>query len=205
MVIGDRQTRGLPHFSPLKKVLQQLGSAMVRRLSGTEVADAVSGFRAFTRETALKLTILSFYSYTIESVLQARTKGITIANVPVRANPPTRRSRLMKSIRSYIARSTATMIRIFTMYHPLRVFLQSGILLTAAGCGLGLRFLYYFVTEGGQGKIQSLILASMLVLTGVMAMAAGVLADLIQFNRRLTEDVLERVRRLEGEVRRHEP
>jgi glycosyltransferase involved in cell wall biosynthesis len=197
IAIGDRRTDTIEHFSATKRILQKVGSAVVRLLSDTAVRDTVSGFRAFTRDAALKLTILSYYTYTLESILQARTKGLTLVNVPVRTNPKERESRLMKSLRSYLAFSATTIIRTFTMYHPLRVFLGTGAILCSVGSLLALRFLHFYLTEGGQGKVQSLIFAAILLIGGLLVIVLGVIADLIQFNRRLLEDVLERVRRLE--------
>lgn len=197
LVVGDRQTDLIPHFTPLKRLLQKIGSAIVRRLSGTEVKDTVSGFRAFSREAAIKLTILSYYSYTLESILQARFKGLTLSNVTIETNPKTRESRLMKSLRSYLTFSATTIIRVFTMYNPLRVFLQIGIPLLLLGILADIRFLYYLITEEGRGHVQSLILGAVLSLSGIFVILAGLLADLIQFNRRLLEEAVERLRRLE--------
>lgn len=200
LVVGDRQTDQIPHFTPLKRILQKIGSAVVRRLSGTEVRDTVSGFRAFSREAAIKLTILSYYSYTLESILQARFKGLTLSNVTIQTNPKTRESRLMRNLRSYLTFSGATIIRVFTMYNPLRVFLQIGIPLLLLGVLADIRFIYYLITEGGRGHVQSLILGAVLSLSGVFVILAGLLADLIQFNRRLLEEAVERLRRLELKV-----
>jgi glycosyltransferase involved in cell wall biosynthesis len=197
IVIGNRQTHTIAYFSPLKKFLQRAGSRLVQILSHTDVPDVTSGFRAFSREAALKLTILSSYTYTLESILQKESKGLTIAHVPIATNAPVRESRLMSSMQSYLMFSIATIIRIFTMYNPLRVFLSVGALICGAGVLLGLRFVYFYMFDAGSGKIQSLILAAILLITGATVALVGLLADLIQFNRRLLEDVLERLKRLE--------
>ena len=197
MVVGDRDTSSIRHFSPIKKFLQWFGSAVVRKLSGTSVIDATSGFRAFSREAALKLTILSNYTYTHEAILQARAKGLIVKNVRVRTNPKTRESRLMRSLRSYLVFSLATIIRVFTMYNPLRLFIDVGALFMAVGVGLAIRFLYFYLAYGGSGKIQSLIFAAIFLLSGALCVFVGLLADIIQFNRRLLEDILERVKKLE--------
>jgi len=196
-VIGDRNTDSISHFSPTKKFLQRVGSRVIRVLSRTSVRDATSGFRAFSREAAFKVTILSHYTYTLESILQANVKGLAVTNVSVSTNPKTRESRLMKNIRSYLMFSVATIIRVFTMYNPLRVFLDFGVFFITVGILLGVRFLYYYLMVGGEGKIQSLILAAIFIIVGVTIALVGLLADIIQFNRRLLEDVLIRLKRLE--------
>ncbi|MDC0358685.1 glycosyltransferase family 2 protein [Oligoflexia bacterium] len=196
-VVGDRQTDTIASFSPLKKFLQRFGSKIIRRLSRTNIQDATSGFRAFTREAAIQLTILSHYTYTLESILQSHTKGLAITNVPVSVNPQTRESRLMDNMRSYVAFSIATIIRVFTMYNPLRVFVYAGSAFIAVGSVLVLRFLYYYFAVGGAGKIQSLVIAAICVIVGVTVVLVGFIADIIQFNRRLLEDILVRVKRLE--------
>ena len=197
IVVGDRQTDSLQHFSVLKRLLQRLGSAVVRRLSRTKVHDAVSGFRAFSREAAIKTTILSNYTYTIESILQAHTKGLTVVNVPISSNQVARQSRLMRSLRSYLAFSIATILRVFAMYNPLKVFLNLGLVFVGLGSLLGARFIYFYFTQGSSGMVQSLIFAAILLIIGMSIILVGLLADLIQFNRRLLEDILERVRKLE--------
>ncbi|MCB0310525.1 MAG: glycosyltransferase family 2 protein [Bdellovibrionales bacterium] len=197
IVVANRQTDRIEHFSPLKRRLQRWGSAIMRRLSGTEVRDAVSGFRAFSRDAAIKITILSNYTYTLESILQAKAKGLTISNIDIETNPKIRESRLIKSLRAYLTFSAATIVRVFAMYNPLRIFFPLGGLLLLAGILLGLRFLYYYTWFGGSGKIQSLLLATLLCILGSAVVLVGLIADLIQFNRRLLEDVLERVKKLE--------
>ena len=200
MVVGDRQTHLVAEFSSLKRLLQRIGSAVVRRLSNTRVSDTTSGFRAFSRDAAFKITILSNYTYTHEAILQAPSKGLTIANVVVSTNPKTRESRLMRSIRGYVAFSMASILRVFAMYNPLRVFLEIGGLLLLIGGALGARFLYFYLTEGGAGKLQSLVVAAISLIMGSTIVLVGIMADIIQFNRRLLEDILERVKRLEHDV-----
>jgi glycosyltransferase involved in cell wall biosynthesis len=197
MVIGDRHPGAIADFSLPKRLLQRLGSWVVRRLSGTKALDAASGFRAFSREAALKLTILNNYTYTHEAILQARSKGIEIANVPISVNPKTRESRLMSSLQVYLAYSLASIIRVFAMYNPLRLFLVIGAWLEALGILLVARFAWFYFQGAGSGKVQSLILAAVLIICGALVALVGVMADLIQFNRRLLEDILERVKRLE--------
>jgi len=199
LVIGDRRTETVDEFSWLKKKLQYLGSGVVRRLSGTSVRDAVSGFRAFSRETAIRLNVLSSFSYTIETVIQSGRKGLAVVSVPIGTNAKTRESRLARSIPAFIQRSVTTMIRVYTMYKPLRVFLFLGSLLFIAGMVPILRFLYFYFTDAAGGHIQSLILGSLLVISGFGMVVVGIIADLISFNRQLAEMTLERVRKIELE------
>jgi glycosyltransferase involved in cell wall biosynthesis len=197
IVIGDRETHAVQHFSPLKRRLQRLGSKVVGTLSGTSVPDAVSGFRAISREAALQLNIVSPFSYTIEMLIQAGHKRLAVSSVPIRVNRPTRPSRLFRSLPQFIARSVGTMVRIFAMYRPLATFVTIGALLFIAGAIPILRFLYFFVRDGGAGHLQSLILGGVLVVLGCVTLLVGLVADLINFNRRLIELTLEKVRRLE--------
>lgn len=205
MVIGDRQTHTISHFSPVKKALQRLGSAVVRRLSGVQVRDAVSGFRAFSAPAARRLNVLSTYTYTLETLLQARAKGLVVEEIPIVTNPKLRESRLIKSLRGYILRSIETMVRTFTLYNPLQVFLSLGATFVGAGVLIGLRFLYFYFESKGSGHVQSLILAAILTIVGALIIMVGMLADLIRFNRLLIEDVLERMKVLEARVGRPEP
>ena len=197
IVVGDREPGINPHFSVLKRQFQRIGSSVVRAFSGTTVPDAVSGFRAMSRQAALQLNIVSPFSYTIEMLIQAGWKNLAVASVPIRTNAPRRKSRLFKSIPQFIARSWATMLRIYAMYRPLAAFSFIAVTLTALGLIPIVRFLYYFFTDGGAGKIQSLVLGSVLVILGAVAFLIGLLADLISFNRQLLEVTLEKVRRLE--------
>ena len=197
IVIGDRETDKIPHFSPLKKRLQKIGSFVVRMLSETDIQDPVSGFRAFSREAAMKMNVLSPFSYTIETVIQAGKKHITVKSVPIGTNPKTRESRLFKSIPKFLERSLTTMIRMYTMYHPLRVFFIIGCLCILASLVPSIRFLIYYIMGKGSGHIQSLILASILFIVGFQVMMIAVLADVISFNRKLIEETLLRVRHIE--------
>lgn len=197
IVIGDRQTDKIAHFGFAKKKLQKLGSWVLRGLSETDVPDAVSGFRAFRREAAMQMNIVSPFSYTIETIIQAGKKQLAVTSVPIGTNPKTRESRLFKSIPRFIERSLTTMIRMYTMYQPLRVFFYIGFFFILAGLIPSVRFLiYYFMGQGG-GHIQSLIFAAILFIVGFQVLVVGLVADVISFNRRLIEETLLRVRRIE--------
>ena len=200
IVIGDRQTHLIAHFSPVKKALQWLGSAVVRRLAGLAVPDTVSGFRAFSRSAAIRLNIVSVFSYTIETVIQAGKRDMAVESVPVRTNQELRESRLFKSTLSFIQRQLTTIIRMYAMYKPLKVFFYTGTVLTVLGLLPVLRFLYFYFSDGSAGNIQSLILGGVLLIMGFIAYVAGLVADLIAANRQLLEMSLERVKRLELEL-----
>jgi len=200
MVIGDRDTARLEHFSLMKRVLQRLGSWAVRQLSGTKIPDATSGFRAISRSAALKLNVLSDFSYTLETIIQAGKKQIAIAHVPVRARPTLRPSRLFSGASHYIRRSVATLLRMYAFYEPFKFFFLIGSAMIAVASAIGVRFLWNYFTEGGAGHIQSLILAGALIVTGIVTWLFGVLADLIGRNRQLSEEILLRMRRLELHV-----
>jgi len=205
IVIGDRNTDSLQHFSRSKRRLQKLGSFVVRLLSDTDVTDAVSGFRAFSREAAMQINIVSDFSYTIETIIQGSSKQMVIANVPIATNTVARESRLSSSTSRFIARSLATMIRSFAMYRPLRVFLYVGAVLILGGLIPTVRFvIYYFVGES-DGHIQSLILAAVLLITGFQILMIGLVADIISLNRRLIEETLYRVKRIELDYLRPPP
>jgi glycosyltransferase involved in cell wall biosynthesis len=197
IVIGDRQTDRIEHFSKSKKLLQKLGSGLVRSLSGTDVPDAVSGFRAYSRDAALQINIVSSFSYTIETVIQAGTKQLAVASVPVETNPKTRESRLFSSVPRFIERQVNTIVRMYSMYKPLRVFFYLGTILMVLGLIPIVRFLYFYVTGDGGGHIQSLILGGTLTILGFITYLIALLADLVGFNRKLLELTLEKVRRLE--------
>jgi glycosyltransferase involved in cell wall biosynthesis len=205
IVVGDRQTAGLAHFSRTKRFLQWLGSGLVRRLSQLEVPDAVSGFRAFSREAALRLNVLSSFSYTIETLIQAGRARLAVAVVPVVARPTARRSRLFRSLPQFLERSLVTMVRVYTMYHPLRVFVVVGSLLSLAGVLPIVRFLYFYFRGQGGGHLQSLVLGAALLVIGLVMLLVGLVADLIAFNRLLVEETLAKVRRLELERAAAEP
>jgi glycosyltransferase involved in cell wall biosynthesis len=199
IVIGDRNIAEVLHMSWRKRQLQRFGSWVVRQVSGTSVPDTTSGFRAYTREAALRMTIVSEFSYTLESIIQAGKKRMAIAHVPIQSNPRTRDSRLFDSVFSYIKRSSATIVRIYAMYEPLKVFTYIGLLVFSAGFMLGLRFLYYyFFQDRGIGHIQSLILAAVLMIVGMFIVLIGLVADLISANRKLLEDLVYRIRGLES-------
>lgn len=191
VVVGDRQTHLISHFSTGKKALQRFGSWVVRSFSGVDVPDAVSGFRAISREAAFKLNIVSPFSYTIEMLIQVGFKGMSFTSVPIRTNSKTRESRLFKSISSFIQKSGMTLVRMYSMYQPLRVFMIMGFALTLLGTIPMLRFLYFYLFGNGGGKIQSLVIGSALLTCGVLCLALGLLADLLSHNRQLIEISLE--------------
>ena len=199
MVIGDRNIAGLQHMSWQKRQLQRLGSWVVRQVSNTSVPDTTSGFRAYTREAALRMTIVSEFSYTLESIIQAGKKRMAIAHVPITTNPRTRESRLFDSIFGYIKRSAATIVRIYAMYEPLKVFSYIGVTIFTAGFLLALRFIYNYFTDftGGGRFVQSLIVSAVLMIVGFQVVLIGLLADVISANRKLLEDLLYRVRKIE--------
>jgi len=197
IVIGDRQTAHIAHFSRGKRFLQWLGSGVVRRLAGIWVPDTVSGFRAFSRQAAVKLNIVSSFSYTIETVIQAGKRDIPVLSVPIRTNPKTRESRLFKSIPDFINRQVSTIVRMYAMYQPMRVFLLIGGVLFFVGMVPIARFVYFYLSGDGDGHIQSLVLGGMLVMLGTFSALIGLLADLISFNRQLLEMILEKARRAE--------
>jgi len=200
IVVGDRGVATLQNFSPVKRILQRVGSWVIAQASGTPTPDATSGFRAISREAALRTLVLSDYSYTLETLIQAGSKRMAVAYIPVRTNPQTRPSRLMRSIPHYIANSSATILRAYTMYRPLRVFSALGLLMIVIGAFLGLRFIYLnYIVGQGSGLIQSVILSAVLLIVGFQVMLIGLLADLIGFNRKILEEVLYRLRRLEIE------
>jgi glycosyltransferase involved in cell wall biosynthesis len=204
IVVGDRGVASLEAFSPVKRTLQRVGSWVIAQASGLKTPDATSGFRALSREAALRTLVLSEYSYTLETLIQAGNRGITVAYVPVRTNPDTRPSRLMRSIPHYITYSGSTIVRAYTMYRPLRVFSTFGSLLILAGTILALRFLYFYLIGQGGGHIQSVILSAILLIIGFQILLIGLLADLISGNRKILEEVLYRLRRIELENPTHQ-
>jgi len=197
--VGERRLSEMPAYPRFKLFLQRLGSWFVGKLAGVEVRDAASGFRAFSREAALKLSVLGKFSYTIETLIEAGRNQMPIAWVPVRVNPqPGRRSRLYQSLGQYLTRSVETMIRTFARYEPLRIFLAIGSAVFLGGLGIGIWFLYYFFTGGGKGHVQILILAAVLLIIGFQTMLIGLLADLIASNRKMLEELIYRLRKLEA-------
>jgi glycosyltransferase involved in cell wall biosynthesis len=197
LVVGDRGVGELAHFSPIKRKLQKLGSWVIKQASGLHTPDATSGFRALTRDAALQTLVLSGYSYTLETLIQAGARRMSVKFVPVGVNANTRPSRLMRSIPHYIRNSGITIVRAYTMYRPLRVFTLLGLLFIALGTIPGIRFLYFYFSGQPFGHIQSLILSAILIIVGFQILLIGLVADLIGFNRKIIEEVLYRTRRLE--------
>ncbi len=197
MVVGDRDPRNARHFSRGKRILQHYGSWVVRTLSGTEIPDTTSGFRALSRDAALRLNVISDFTYTLETIIQAGKKKLPVTHVPVSTNPERRGSKLFTSTWTYIKRSAATMLRIYSLYEPLKVFSYIGGALMAAGIAIGVRYLYFYWTAGGRGHLQSLMLTVLLVIIGFQTVLIGLVADLIGANRSLIEDLLFRIRRIE--------
>jgi glycosyltransferase involved in cell wall biosynthesis len=199
VVIGDRQVQTVPHFSPVKKRLQQWGSWVVRLASGVKAPDATSGFRAYSREAALRMTVLTRYTYTLETIIQAGKKGLQVAFVPIQVNQPTRDSRLIKSNWSYIKQSAATILRLYVYYEPLRTFFYVSLPFVVVGIFALLRFLYFhFTGQAGIGRhVQSLIFGGTLLTIGFLLFVLGVVADLIAANRMLVEETMYRVKRME--------
>ncbi len=196
IVIGARPISEIKHFSPIKKMLQKLGSWVVRVASKTAISDAPSGFRAMSRAAAMRLNVFNNYTYTLETIIQAGQKNMAIVSVPVRVNQDLRPSRLVKSIPAYIKKSIFTILRIFVVYQPFRFFMTLGLTIFAAGFLIGLRFLYYLFAEGGAGHIQSLILVAILMGIGFQTILVAFLADLLAVNRNLLEDVQYRLRKI---------
>ncbi len=189
LVIGDRGVAQEESFTPLKRKLQTFGSFIVSKASGLDIPDATSGFRAMTRETAMKTNVLSNYSYTLETLIQAGNHNISVASVPVRTNPPKRPSRLMHGMWDYLMRSGITIVRAYAMYRAIRVFFSIGIGMIAIGVALGIRYMYFVLQGQGGGHIQSVILAAVLLIVGFQTMLNGLLADLIASNRKLLEEI----------------
>ena len=198
IVVGDRGVATLAHFPRSKRRLQRMGSWVVQKASGVNIPDATSGFRALSREAALHTLVFSEYSYTLETLIQAGARQMAIAYVPVRTNPQTRPSRLMRSLPQYLAQSALTILRTYTLYRALRVFCVLGGSMIATGIVLCIRFLYFFIIgSGAAGHVQSLILAAILLIVGFQVCLIGLMADLIGFNRKILEEILYRIRRLE--------
>ena len=197
IVVGARPIADIEHFSWLKKRLQRLGSWAVRMTSGTDIDDAPSGFRAIRREAALRLNVFNDYTYTLESIIQAGQKGMTVVSVPVRVNGDLRPSRLVKSIRAYVQRSMLIILRIFMIYRPLRFFLILGTIPFSLGFLLGVRWMVYFwfFPDPDRARVPSLVLAAILLLSGFQLWILGFIADLISVNRMLLEKIQYRLRR----------
>jgi glycosyltransferase involved in cell wall biosynthesis len=199
IVIGDRNIREIRHMSWQKKLLQRFGSWAVRRVSNTAVPDTTSGFRAYTRDAALRMTLVSDFSYTLESIIQAGKKRMAIGHVEIATNAKTRPSRLFDSVVGYIKRSAATIVRIYTMYEPLKVFSYIGVTIFLVGVAISVRYLYFLVVGDafGDRHLQSLILSAVLMIVGFQVILIGLVADAISGTRKLLEDLLYRVRRQE--------
>lgn len=200
IVIGERPIGDTAHFSPLKKRLQKLGSAVVRLASATEVPDAPSGFRAYSREAALRMNVVNEYTYTLETIIQAGRNRIAVASVPIRTNPELRKSRLFGSMFGYVKKSSMTIVRAFLMYRPMQFFGTIGAVLLLGGIAIGARFLWFlFATPtGGTGHVQSLILAAILIMLGFHTILIALQADLIAANRKILEDIQRRVRDMDS-------
>lgn len=189
ITIGARPIEAIKSFSPLKKVLQKTGSYVMRKISGADILDAPSGFRAFTKEAAKRINIFDNYTYTMETIIQAQNKGLVIKSVPIGVNETIRPSRLVKNNFDYIKRSVFTMFRFVIIYRPFRFFMKISLILFLLGFLLGGRFLWFYLTGNGTGHIQSLILCAILVLVGVQSLFFAVIADLLAINRKLAEDI----------------
>lgn len=197
IVIGDRETDKINHFSPIKKRLQKLGSSVVRKASNTNVMDTTSGFRAYSRDAAMKLNVVSEYTYTLETIIEAGHKKLAIENVSIGTNQKLRDSRLFKSMWGYIKKSAITITRTYTMMKPLRVFLRIGFIFTIFGVGIGARFVYFLLDGTGNGHTQSLILSSMCIVVGVQSIFFALIADAIAANRKINDELLYRVKKIE--------
>jgi glycosyltransferase involved in cell wall biosynthesis len=203
LVIGDREVGTVEHFSPMKRWLQRLGSWVVRKVSATDVLDATSGFRALSREAALRMNVVTDFTYTLETIIQAGKQRLALAHVPVTTNAEIRPSRLFSNTWDYVKRSASSIIRIYTHYEPLKTFTILGLGFFGVGALIGLRFVYDYWFGFGQGKVQSLILAAVLLIVGVQVMLIGLIGDTIAANRRLTEEILYLQRKAErGDVER---
>jgi glycosyltransferase involved in cell wall biosynthesis len=194
IVVGDRGVATSENFSPIKRFLQRMGSWIVAQISGINIPDATSGFRALSREAALRTLVLNDYSYTLETLIQAGARKMPVEYVKIRTNPQTRPSRLIRSIPHYLANSGATIIRSYTMYRSLRFFSALGVIFILFGLVLGVRFLYYFIIGMGNGHIQSVVLSAVLLIIGFQVILIGLVADLIGFNRKILEEILYRVK-----------
>jgi glycosyltransferase involved in cell wall biosynthesis len=198
VVIGDREVSTSPHMSPLKRMLQRAGSWTVGLASGVNVSDVTSGFRAFSREAAMQINVFNPFTYTLETIIQSGNRNLGVQSVTIRTNAPTRPSRLYRGIGTYLRKSASTIFRIYTLYKPLKTFFAIGMLMLLAGFVLGGRFVWHWVQGEHGGHIQSLILAAVFLIAGFQTLLIGLLADLISVNRRLSEEVLIRLRKLDA-------
>jgi glycosyltransferase involved in cell wall biosynthesis len=198
MVVGDRDVMSIEHFSPLKKTLQRLGSWVVRQASQTTVPDTTSGFRAYNREAAIQMVVVSKFTYTLETIIQAGKMLVAVDHVPIRTNPKTRESRLFPSMWSYVRRNTVSIFRIYAQYEPLRVFMSLAAIVGLVALVIWARFAYFYIVDGsGAGHVQSLILGAVLFNAAVVLAALGVIGDLLAAQRTLSQRTFERVRRIE--------
>lgn len=204
LVIGERPIGSSPNFSPTRRALQRLGSGLVRKVSGTDIPDAPSGFRAMSRSAAMRLKVFNNYSYTLETIIQAGLKGMAVASVPIRVNEPVRPSRLFRNSAHYLSRQGSVIVRIFMTYRPFRFFAVPGLLAFLAGLLIGVRFLSFYLTGGGAGHVQSLILAALLMGIGAALVTIGLIADLISVNRKLLEQLEWKVAELNDSLRNEE-
>jgi glycosyltransferase involved in cell wall biosynthesis len=199
IVIGDRQTHTIEHFSPLKKSLQRFGSYIVNKVADTNLPDAASGFRAYNRESLLRLNVITKFSYCMETIIQAGNKRLKIASVPITTNPKLRESRLFKSMWQHVRQSAAAIVRAYLMYQPLAVFVTLGTILLLAGLVPFVRYFVLLVIDSSGDHIQSLLLGAILLIGALLSFALGVISDLIRTNRTLHEDSLERIKRMQYE------
>lgn len=198
ITIGARPIEAIKSFSPIKKILQKVGSYVMRTISKTDVKDAPSGFRAFNREAAKRINIFDNYTYTMETIIQAQNKGLLLKSVPIRVNEDLRPSRLVKSNFDYIKRSVFTMFRFVILYKPFRFFMNISLVFLFLGAILGARFLFYYYIGSGSGHIQSLILCAILILIGIQSLFFAIIADLLAINRKLSEDIQIKIQDLRG-------
>lgn len=207
MVIGDRGVSTVTHFPVHKRALQKIGSRVVSATAGFDIPDATSGFRAITRNVALETMVLSNYSYTLETLIQAGARHVRVSFIPIETNPPERPSRLISSIRHYLVNSSVTIMRSFAMYRALRIFTAISAVMLLAGTAIGVRFLVAYIRGTGAGMVQSLILAAVLLIVGFITFLIGLIADLVSFNRKILEEVLYRLRRHDSDqpTKPHDP
>lgn len=197
VVIGTRQIEKVPHFSFFKKKMQRLGSGIIRKLSKTPVRDATSGFRAFSKDAAMRINPLTEYSYTIESLVQLGNAKVKIASVPIQVNEKLRESRLIKNTPSFIARQSLTLFRMYTVYKAFRVFMILGLIVALPGLFGFIRFLYFYFTGTGEGHIQSLIFSAVFIICGFFILMLGIIAELVSNNRKMIEMMMHKIRKLE--------
>ncbi len=199
IVIGNRQVETISHFSPIKILLQKLGSWTVRQLSGTTIPDATSGFRAYSKEAALQMNVISDFTYTVETIISAGKKNLAIEHTPVRTNKKLRESRLFPSIQVYLRRTLVTMLKVYSMYRPLKLFTIAGGTIFLIGFAIGCRYLFFFFQGQTEGHIQSLILSAITLIVGFQIIMMGIAAELIAVNRQLLEDIQLRIKKKEVE------